>query len=104
MNNSKITIRELLTWEIDADVYNDVTDDWEFAFVGPIELSEAGKKHFAEVLELEVIVKERAGYPTTVTVLLDGVNWERKYSVAEAFFKAVAGYCSESNYELWFIE
>lgn len=101
---SNLTVRELLAKDIDTDVYNDVTDDWEFAFVGPVTLTEAGKNYFAEVLDIECVVKEEAGYPTVTTVLVDGPVWKHKYRIAEEFFKAAAGYCSDKDYKRWFEE
>ena len=99
-----MTIRELITLDIDIDVCNDVTDDWEIAFVGPVTLTEAGKNYFAEVLDIECVVEEEKGYPTVTTVLVDGPAWEHKNRIAEEFFQTAAGYCADSDYRRWFEE
>lgn len=104
MERRNMTIRELIALDIDTDVCNDVTDDWEIAFVGPVTLTEAGKNYFAEVLDIECVVREERGYPTVTTVLVDGPAWEHKDRIANEFFRAAAGYCAENDHERWFAE
>lgn len=106
------TIKDLLSLEISIDVVDDVTDDLCIAFDGPITLTEDGKKHFSAVLDLPVIVPKISKDDGTHTVFLNGdtacvliddrEDWERLEHKCIELFEAMAGYCSESNWNKWF--
>lgn len=106
------TVKDLLSLEISIDVVDDVTDDLWIAFDGPITLTEAGKRRFASVLDLPVVVpgvSEDDGIHTiflngeTACILInDREDWERLELKCKDLFESLAGYCSESNWNKWF--
>lgn len=105
MWKSKTTVREFIAQDVDMDVYDDVTDELGIAFVGPMELTDEGKEHFAQVLDLEMMVKEAPGFGTNAYVLIDGTDgngWKKRLKQAKEFFEAAAGYCSADDYDRWF--
>ena len=105
MLRTKTTVREFIAQDVDIDVYDDVTDELAIAFVGPMELTEAGKEHFAPVLDFEIMVKEAPGFGNNAYVMVDGNDgdaWEKRLEQAKEFFEAAAGYCSADDYDKWF--
>lgn len=44
-------VKDLITQEIDIDVYDDVCEELGIAFCGPVELTDDGAHEFADVLE-----------------------------------------------------
>ena len=92
-------VKELITQDVDVDVYDNICESIAIAFVGPIELTETGKEQFGETLDLEV---EISG--DTATVIIPETDWTHKLKNAKQFFYAAAGYCSIENTEKWFID
>ena len=93
-------VYELFEKEIDIDVYDNVCEELGVAFCGPMELTEEGKKHFAEALNYDVdIVAD-----DVAIVDVDGDDWEDKLFEAIQLFESAAGMCCNSNYEKWFKE
>ncbi len=101
MERTKMTVEEFLKQDIDIDVCNDVTDDFCIAFVGPVELTDAGREHFAPVLGLEVSIQQD---DSMATVMVDGEDWKKRLAKVRKLLNAAAGYCSEADYEKWFKE
>ena len=103
-----MTVRELLPMEIDIDVYDDVCEELGIAFCGPLELTEEGKKKFAEVLdyELTLVPHSYGGFPAYIVHVDDPDDnvWEDRLAKAKEFFEAAAGYCSEDDFESWFVD
>ena len=99
-----MTIEEFIKQDIDIDVYDTMTDDIGIAFVGPQELTDAGREHFAPVLAMEIEVKDAPGWGLTAYVNIDGDGWKKKLRQAKELFDAAAGYCSAADYEKWFKE
>ena len=99
-------VKDLIEQEIDVDVYDDVCDDIGIGFVGPVDLTEQGKEHFAEVLEYAVKVHDCNGYLQAKIYVDDGTEdgWKKRLRKAKEFFRAAAGYCSVEDYEKWFKE
>lgn len=97
-------VREFIKGEYDMDVYNDVTDDWAICACCPINLTEAGEKKFAEVLEYEVEVIEDPYYGPHAVVCVDGDNWNRCLTKVMEFFDSAAGYCTTEEWDEWFKE
>ena len=88
-------VKDLFTQDIDIDVYDDYTEELGIAFIGPIELTAEGQKHFAEVMEY------------TIEFSADGdcfVHCDNDHQLKKAkeFFFAAAGWCSEDDYDKWF--
>lgn len=85
--------------EEDIDVYVDGID--RIAVVAPVILTEEGKKHFADALELEV---------KKYTVIGDDKDYDDLESDSGRLYLAwelltgLAGYCSYNDYNKWFEE
>jgi len=97
-------IRDFIQQDIDIDVYDSVCDGIGIAFVGPMKLTEAGEKKFAEVLDYDIsIIMDGSGFHNAIvdTDAPEG-EWQQKLGNAKQFFWAAAGYCSCEDYELWF--
>ena len=97
-------VKDLISKEIDIDIVEDVTDDFAIAFCGPLSLTDAGLKEFSDVLEYEVEVDEDNALATVMIDYPIDEVWEHRLSRMQKFFKAAAGYCSETKYKLWFAE
>lgn len=95
-----MTVRELITQDIDIDVYDDVCEELAIAFCGPLELTECGKQKFAEVLDYELQLNDDCAI---VCVDAPEGEWQRRLRKAKQFFNAAAGYCSSDDYDNWFI-
>lgn len=95
-------VRDLLSLEIDIDVADEVTDDLYIAFCGPMELTDEGKAHFADVLDFEVSFHR----DIVIVHVDDPVEsvWEANLDKAKELFEGMAGYCSCSDYDRWFKE
>ena len=97
-----IDVAELLKRDISIDVYDDVCEELAIAFEGPQELTEAGKKHFENVLDYEVELDEKDGSATLM--IGNSKYWEKKLERAKELFYGMAGYCSEKDYNKWFVQ
>lgn len=98
-------IKDLLKLDIDVDVYDNVEDGIEIAFCGPMELTDAGKEKFADVLEYDCVLQN--DICMVYTDEQDGVKFDKykkRLRIAEYFFYALAGYCSADDYDKWFVE
>lgn len=106
MERTKTTIEEFLKQDIDIDVCDDVEDEFYISFVGPVELTDAGREHFAPVLGLQVFIVEDGDQPSMnlATVHIDGDDWKKRLARVNTLFKAAAGYCSAESYSKWFKE
>lgn len=97
-----MTIRDLISMDIDIDVYDDVSEELGIAFCGSIQLTLLGEKKFSEVMEYPVTIKN-----DIAIIRIDHIDekvWKDRLHKAKEFFYAVAGYCSDSNYNKWFRE
>lgn len=85
--------------EEDIDVYVDFIDG--IAVCPPVVLTEEGKKHFADALELEVknytVIGDDKDYQ-------DLENKKGRLMLAWKLLTSLAGYCSCSDYDKWFEE
>lgn len=95
-----MTVKDLISLETDTDVVDDVCEELYIAFVGPVELTAAGKSEFQTVLDLEVLP---LGDCTIVCVDDTGAEWKQRLRAAKHFFNAAAGYCSAADYKRWFV-
>lgn len=100
-----MTVRDLITQEIDIDVYDDVCEELAIAFCGPMGLTAEGEKEFAEVLDYDITIYNSSygGYPAA-SVHVDGDDWKKKLRKAKKFFDSAAGYCDVNDYKKWFKE
>ena len=95
-------VRDLISQEIDIDVYDDVCDALAIAFCGPVELTPEGEAQFSEVMDYDVKL-----YGDHAVVCVDDDEdrtWRRRLRKAKEFFEAAAGYCHADEYDEWFKE
>ena len=101
-------VRDLIQQEIDIDVYDDVCEELGIAFCGSLELTDEGKKEFADVLDYDVEINpcSYGGLPAAIVLIddPDDAVWEARLEKAKRFFEAAAGYCACSDYDRWFKE
>ena len=100
---TKHTIRDLLLMDVDIDVYDNVCESLAIAFCGPMNLTEEGKEHFKDVLDLPVIIYTDDNVAIVDVDDSEGV-WQKKLKGAKELFYALAGFCSITDYDTWFIE
>ncbi len=95
-------VKDFLHLDVDIDICDDVAEELCIAFVGPLSLTEEGKKHFATALNLNIEVANTCDR-AVVSVGAGSVGaWRDKVSAAEELFNAAAGYCSEEQWNKWF--
>lgn len=101
-----MTVKDLLTMEVDIDVYDNVCDDIGIAFCGPMKLTKSGQRKFASVLKLGVTLRNYNGDVVAIVDVDDPDNeeMERKLEKAKELFYSFAGYCSCEDYDKWFEE
>ena len=98
----KITVKDLLERDIDIDVFDDCTEDLSIGFVGPVKLTDYGKEHFSEALELPVEIEDDG--TTAIVCVSNRGDWSERLNLATELFQAAAGYCSEATYARYFKE
>ena len=96
-------IREFIKLERDIDVYDNVVEELGIAFCGPLELTEEGREHFAEVLDYDIEIYEGPRYSSAV-IDIDTDDWKHKLRKAKEFFYSAAGYCADEDWNRWFEE
>ena len=94
----RMTIRELLTYDADVDVGNNVTDGLGCALCCPMQVTKEGEAEWGDVLDYVVDVD--GAYAECVVD--DVERWQSKLSRLNLFLSCAAGYCSDSNYTKWF--
>lgn len=95
-------VKDLLKMNIDIDVVDDYCEDLWIAFCGAYELTEDGIEHFAQALEYPVELNSRVAI-----VCVDDPEEKvarKQLRKAKELFYSLAGYCSEEDYNKWFIE
>ena len=105
---TKMTVRDFIAQDIEIDVYDNVTDGIGVCFIGPMELTDEGEKHFKKLLDLDIEINNDPGWQFENAYVLidddDGDAWKERLEMAKEFFYAAAGYCAEDEYRLWFKE
>ena len=94
-------VKDLLEMEIDVDVVDNVCEELNIGFCGPVELTDEGKQKFADVLEFDISLDDDC-----VNVDVDDYDeavFERKLAAAQRFFLNCAGWCSEEDWNKWFV-
>ena len=102
-----MTVKDLIAQEIDIDVYDNVCEELGIAFCGPLELTDAGKAEFADVMEYKVELHNPRPNWTNAIVDVDDPDedvFEHKLARAKLFFESAAGWCSVMDYKKWFKE
>ena len=105
LNKTTMKVKDFISQEIDIDTYNTYTD-YVICFCGPCKLTAEGKKEFADILDLDVVICEYTnGYEKWAEIIIPNNEEEEKvYKIVKHFLASAAGYCSESNYNKWFKE
>ena len=97
------TIRGLLAMNIDIDVYDDDSDGIGIAFCGPVGLTDEGKKEWEDILDYKVsFVDGTICGDIAVVKIPDDVDYDEMLDRCSDFFGALAGYCSQSDWDEWF--
>lgn len=97
------TIRGLLRMNIDIDVYDDDSDGIGIAFCGPVGLTDEGKKEWEDILDYKVsFVDGTICGDIAVVKIPDDVDYDEMLDRCSDFFGALAGYCSQSDWDEWF--
>ena len=87
----------------DIDVYDNVCEEIAIAYCGGYTLTEEGTEHFKDALEMEIDVIERDCIAIVDVDDEEGI-WQKKLKKAKEFFYSIAGYCSDNNFDKWFVE
>lgn len=100
---TKMKVKDFIAKDYDIDVYDNVCEELGIAKCGAYSLTDEGKQEWADVLEYDIEVYEEN---CCAVVDVDGNEgvWQKKLRRAKNFFYSLAGYCSEENYDKWFIE
>lgn len=97
------TIRGLLRMNIDIDVYDDDSDGIGIAFCGPVGLTDEGRKEWRDILYYKVsFIDETIAGDIAVVKIPDDVDYDEKLDRCSEFFGALAGYCSQEDWDKWF--
>ena len=99
-----MTIREFIKlWadgtHSDIDVTENVSESFCIAYCGT-QLTKEGEKEWDDVLNYNIEVNENPRWPEAV-VDMDTAS-DKEIDRVRSFFYAMAGYCAESYYDLWF--
>lgn len=101
--NGRMRIRELMTFEIDVDIANNVTDSLGCCLVCPMKLTEEGEREWGDVLDYVVDVHGDDNYAECIVDDDPNIKWQTKKKRLNYFLSSAAGYCSEDDYDKWFI-
>lgn len=102
--NGRMTIRELMKYDIDIDIANNVTDSLGCCLVCPTKLTEEGEREWGDVLDYVVDVHGDDNYAECIVDDDPNIKWQTKNRRLENFLLSAAGYCSEEDYDKWFID
>ena len=114
----RMKVSDLLLFDNDIDVYDNVCESLAIAFCNPFDddevhewseyLTERGMRQFDKVLDYPIeIVGNDYGMDIPCAILdvddVDDKVWRARLSLAKRFFYAAAGYCSCEDYDKWFL-
>lgn len=103
--NGRMTIRELIGYEIDVDVANNVTDSLDMCLCCPMQLTEEGEEEWGDVMKYVINVYGEDNYAECIVDDEEPkIPWNKKLRRLNNFLNSAAGYCSEEDYEKWFID
>lgn len=97
-------VKDLIPMEVDIDVYDSVCDDIGIAYCGPMEITEAGRERFGEVLEYPITLRTYGDFPVAIVQIDSPTDegWEDRLKKAKEFFWSIAGYCADDDFNVWF--
>ena len=114
----RMKVGDLLLFDNDIDVYDNVCESLAIAFCNPFDddevhewseyLTERGMRQFDKVLNYPIeIVGSDCGMDIPCAIIdvddVDDKVWKTRLSLAKRFFYAAAGYCSCDDYDKWFL-
>lgn len=89
-------LKDFLKEAFDVDISSGLTSDWIIAFVGPVELTTDGITKFASILDNEVCILDCSEAKIEIAD-------ENQDELAKELFYSLAGYCSCSYYDKFFL-
>lgn len=102
-----MTIRDLMTYKEDIDVYSDTYDYDGWAICPPIIVTEEGEREWKDVLDMkvEILTDGMLGLRALFNVgeYYDEEDEHNKTLRVIEFLEAQAGYCSCEDYDKWFV-
>ena len=114
----RMRVSDLLLFDNDIDVYDNVCESLAIAFCNPFDddevhewseyLTERGMRQFDKVLDYPIeIVGNDYGMDIPCAILdvddVDDKVWKTRLSLAKRFFFAAAGFCTCDDYDKWFL-
>lgn len=100
----KMTIENFIKQDIDIDVCDDYDESIYIAFVGPVELTEAGRAEFNDILDMTVECPRIicGCIEDNIDIAILNCENDKEARRLYKFFYSAAGYCSAGNYDKWF--
>lgn len=97
-----MTVRDLLAMDnVSVDVCDDYDERCYIAYEDGFELTDAGRVHFAEALDIPITTITMSGYAGIVGLHCE--NWKEAEACKE-LFESIAGFCGADDFDTWFIE
>lgn len=101
----RMDMRDFLrTMKNDIDVYNNVTDEEGICYCPPVELTDEGEEYFGWTLDNVFLNVDEDNQWAEVICDEGDYPWQRIKRKAFELLDAIAGYCSEKDYDKWFKE
>lgn len=100
---TKMKVRKFIGLPIDVDVYDNVCEELGIAYCGAYKLTDAGEARFEEVMDMDIELDED-NYIAIVDVDGDEGVWQHNLYIAKDFFESIAGYCTYTDFDRWFVE
>lgn len=97
-----MTLLDLMMIPGDRDVSDDVFDYLPLCVSGPIQVTEEGRDEWRDVLRLPVTAFDEHYAVVSVDDPDEDIE-ERRALRLQRFLRAQAGYCSEKDFDRWFI-
>ena len=97
-----IKVRDLMSMEIDVDVWDDYDESLGIAFCGAMLIKPEGLKEWADVLDYDIEVNLRCASAVLHVSVDNDVESEKRLARASRFFYSLAGYCADKDFERWF--
>ena len=95
-------VKDLLKMDIDIDVCDDYDERCYIAFCGEAKLTHEGEERFRDALELPITLNIKEDRVDNICII--SCDTEHDAESCRELFVALAGYCSESDYDRWFEE
>lgn len=97
-------VKDLIEMKTEVDIYDNYTEELAVAYCGT-QLTEEGKKQYADVLEFEI--ESLTGEIAIIKIdddKSDNKTLEKRLLKAMKLFYGMAGYCSTEEYDKYFMD